>query len=66
MIAGELLDELPRFDDLLGVEAGGRLVEDEDVGVVDQRLREADALLVALREPARRGGPPYRRCASAP
>ena len=56
VIAGEFLDELARFDDLLRVEAGGRLVEDQDVGVVDERLRQADALPVALRELARRGG----------
>ena len=50
VIAGELLDQLARFDDLLRVEAGRRLVEDEHVGVVDERLREADALPVALRQ----------------
>ena len=33
-----------------GVEAGGRLVEDQDFRIVDQRLAEADALPVALRE----------------
>ena len=53
VIAGELLDQLARFDDLLRVEAGGRLVEDQHVGVVDERLGEADALLVAFRELAR-------------
>ena len=45
-----LADQLPRLDDLLRVEAGGRLVEDQDVGIVDQRLRQADALPIALRE----------------
>src|SRR5205823_11322414 len=50
VIAGELFDELPRFDDLFRVEAGRRLVEDEDVGIMDERLCEADALLVALRQ----------------
>ena len=33
-----------------GIEAGGRLVEDQHVGVVDERLRQADALPVALRQ----------------
>ena len=33
-----------------GIEAGRRLVEDQHVGVVDERLRQADALPVALRE----------------
>ena len=50
VIARQRLDELADLDDLLRVEPGGRLVEDEDVRVVDQRLREADALLVALGE----------------
>ena len=66
VIAGELLDQLARLDDLLRVEAGGRLVEDQHVGVVDQRLRQADALLVALRQLASTGGSPCRRRASAP
>ncbi len=39
-----------RLDDLLRVEAGGRLVEDQHLGVVDERLGQADALLVALRQ----------------
>ena len=39
---------LARFVDLLGVEAGGRLVENQHVGVVDDRLRQADALPVAF------------------
>ena len=66
VIAGELLDQLARFDDLLRVEAGGRLVEDEDVRVVNQRLGEADALAVALRQLRRSGGWPCRRSACAP
>ena len=57
MIAGELLDELPCFDDLFRVEAGRRLVEDEDVGIMDERLRQTDALLVAFRQLA---GQPVR------
>ena len=66
VIAGELLDQLARLDDLLRVEAGGRLVEDQHVGVVDQRLREADALPVALRQLAAQAVAPCRRCACAP
>ena len=57
MIAGELLDELARLDDLLRVEAGRRLVEDQHVRVVDERLRQADALPVALRQLAAQCGP---------
>ena len=66
MIAGQVLDQLTGLDDLLGVEAGGRLVEDEDVGIVDQRLRQADALLVALREPRAQFDRPCRRSGCAP
>jgi len=50
VVAGEALDELARFIDLLGVEAGGRLVENQDVGIVDDGLRQADALALALGE----------------
>ena len=38
------------LDDLLGIEAGGGLVEDQHVGIVDDGLREADALPVAFRK----------------
>jgi hypothetical protein len=50
VIARELLDEAARLVDLLRVEPCGRLVEDQHVGVVDERLGEPDALPVALRE----------------
>ena len=50
MIAGELFDQLPGFDDLFRIEAGGRLVEDEHVGIVDQRLSETDTLTIAFRQ----------------
>ena len=48
--AGERADQLAGLDDLLRVEAGRRLVEDQHVGVVQDRLGEADALPVALRQ----------------
>jgi hypothetical protein len=48
--AGELANQLPRLDDLPGVQSGRRLVEDQDLGVVDDGLRQAHALPVALRE----------------
>src|SRR5262249_53270344 len=48
VVARELAKQLADFDDLLRVEAAGRLVEDEDVGVVDDRLGESDALPVAF------------------
>ena len=50
VIAGQAPDEIARLDDLLRIEAGGRLVEDQDFGVVNERLRQADALPVALRQ----------------
>ena len=50
MRAAELANQLPGLDDLLRVEPGGRLVEDQHVGVVDDGLRQPDALPVALRE----------------
>ena len=48
--ARQPLDEVAGLHDLLRVEAGGRLVEDQDLGVVQDRLRQPDALPVALRE----------------
>ena len=49
--AGQTFDQMADFDDLLGVEAHGRLIEDDHVGIVDQGLRQADALLIAAGEP---------------
>ena len=66
VIAGQLLDELPRFDDLLRIESGGRLVEDQDIGIVNERLRQTDALPVAFRQLGAEPVRPCRRCASAP
>ena len=44
----EALDQVADLDDLLRVEADGRLVQNQDGWVAEQRLRDADALLVAL------------------
>ena len=41
LLAADLLDERPDLDDLVGVEAARRLVEDDDVRVVQHRLRQA-------------------------
>jgi len=41
-------DEIPRLDDLLRIEAGGGFIEDQDLGVVDDRLRESHALPVSF------------------
>ena len=48
VIARQFFDQLACFDDLFGIEAGGGLVEDENVRIVDQCLGEADALFVSL------------------
>ena len=50
MFPGQTLDEIPGLEDLLGIEAAGRFVEDQYFRVVDDRLREADTLAVALGE----------------
>ena len=52
MARGQFADERADLADLVRVEAGRRFVEDDDVGFVDDRLRDADALLVALRQRA--------------
>ena len=54
LFAAEIPDELPDLDDLLRVEAEGRLIEDENLGIVQYRLGDAHALLVPLRELADR------------
>jgi hypothetical protein len=50
VIAAEALDESTRFVLLLHVQAGGRLVEDQHIRVVQQRLGKAYALPVPFRE----------------
>ena len=50
VIAGKAFDQLARFDDLFRVEAGGRLVQNQHVGIVDDRLRQPDALPIAFRK----------------
>ena len=48
VLAGEILDEIACLVDLLGVEAGGGLVENQDVRIVNDGLCEANALPVAF------------------
>ena len=48
----EALDEVADLDDLLRVEADGGLVQNENRRVAEQSLRNADTLLVALRQVA--------------
>ena len=48
VIAGKALDQIARLVDLLGVETRGRLVENQYVGIVNDGLRQADALAITL------------------
>src|SRR5574341_50026 len=48
LVRAELADEVSHLVLLVGVQAVGRLVHDEHIGVVDERLGEAGAVLVAL------------------
>ena len=52
LIRGEAGDEVAEAHALLGVKPGRGLVEDEDVRVVEDRLRDAESLLHASRERA--------------
>src|SRR3989449_1218240 len=50
--ARERLDERADLGDLFRVEAEGGFVEDQHLGIAEDRLRESDPLPVALRQPA--------------
>ena len=52
VVSAEALDKVADLDDLLRVEANGGLVQNEDRRVAEQSLRNADTLLVALRQVA--------------
>ena len=52
VVSAEALDEVADLDDLLRVKADGGLVQNEDRRVAEQSLRNADTLLVALRQVA--------------
>jgi hypothetical protein len=53
-LAGEVGEQVAKADALLGVEAGGGFVHDEQLRVVEQRLGDADPLLHPAREAAQR------------
>ena len=46
----QTLEQVDQVHPLSGIETGERFVEDEDLGVVDDRLGDLDALTHALRE----------------
>ena len=50
MVPAERADEIADLDDLARVEADRGLVEDDDLGIGEDGLCDADALTVALRE----------------
>jgi hypothetical protein len=45
--AGQRSDQLPHLDDLARVKTIGRLVEDEDIRIVNQSLGECGTLAIA-------------------
>ena len=58
MLFAQLSDQLSHLDDLLGVQAEGRLVEDQHFRIVNDGLRQSHALSQALGERAdQRVGP---------
>ena len=48
MLLPQLPDQVADFNDLKRVKADGRLVQNDDFGIAQQRLRNTDALLVAF------------------
>ena len=50
VLLAEVRDQRPHFDDLVRIETGSRLIEDQQIRFVDHRLGESHSLLVALRQ----------------
>src|SRR5262249_2909155 len=50
VLPGQVFDQTADLLDLVGIESDGRLVEDDHIGVVDDGLRDADALFEAARQ----------------
>jgi len=50
VVAGQRFDQGTDLGDLLGIEADGRLIEDEHVRIADDRLGQPDTLAIALGE----------------
>src|ERR1019366_8459102 len=57
VLAREGLQQLADFDDLLGVETAGGLIQDQHIRVVDDGLRDADTLAEAFGQLADQLGP---------
>ena len=48
----ELVDEVPELPPGLGIEPGRRLVEEQEVGIADERAGEREPLLLSPRQRA--------------
>ncbi len=57
VISGQAANQLPGLDNLLGIEPGGGFIENEDLGIVDDRLGQPDPLAIPFRELADQLGP---------
>ena len=42
--AGKLGEQIPKAHTFLGIKTGGRLVDDEEFRIIEQRLRDAESL----------------------
>ena len=45
--AGQFFDQSTDFDDLFGIQATRRLIQNQHRGIVNERLRQAHSLLIA-------------------
>jgi len=48
VLLAKLADQVADLDDLQRVKAHGGLIQNDDLGIAQQRLSDADALLVAF------------------
>ena len=48
MLLAEVLDQVAHLANLIGIEADGRLVENQQIRFVHERVRQADALPVTF------------------
>ncbi|MNN90448.1 hypothetical protein D3C81_2083980 [compost metagenome] len=51
MLFPELLDQLADFDNLLGVQTGGRLIENQQIRLMQNGLGQTQPLPVAFGQP---------------
>src|SRR2546421_12706898 len=52
MLLAEILDQLAHLSDLVWIETDRRLVENEKLGLIQERIRESDALSITFRKRA--------------